>query len=132
MRRIRTLAVLVAVVALAVAASPAPAAAKANKDHPVHGVIKTIDKVGNTIIVTTGGHKNKKTGETTPVVEKTFKVTDATTFVKMTGEKGAETPTTLKFDDVKEGMHVAVTVNGDVAVSVTIGHHHHGKKKPAA
>jgi len=132
MRPIRTLALLVAVVALAVVASPAPAAAKANKEHAIHGVVQSIDVGGKTFTVKTGGHKNKKTGETTPVVEKTFKVTDATTFVKTTGEKGAETTTTLKFDEIKEKMHVAVTANGDVAVEVKVGHHHHGKKKPAA
>ena len=88
MRPIRTLLAVVAVAALAVVASPAPAAAKATKDHPVHGVIKSIDKTGNTIILTTGGHKNKKTGETTPVVEKTFKLTGTTTFVKMIRREG--------------------------------------------
>ncbi len=102
------------------------------KTTPFTALSKAIDKTGNTITVTTGGHKNKKTGETTPVVEKTFKLTGATTFVKMTGAKGAKTPTPVTLDDVKEGMHVAVTLNGDVAVEVKIGHHHHGKKKPAA
>ena len=87
---------------------------------------------GKTFTLKTGGHKNKKTGETTPVVEKTFKVTDATMFVQVSGTKGAEQTTTLTFDKVQQGMHVSVTATDDTAVTVKIGQHHHGKKKTAA
>ena len=133
MRQTRILGVAVAVLAMAVAVSPA-LAAKAKKDHPVRGVVTKVEtKDGKkTITIMTADHKNKKTGEVTKGVEKTFKVTDATTFVQVTGKKGAEQTTNLTFDDIKEKMHVSVMATDDVAVTVKVGHHHGKKKKTVA
>lgn len=131
MRQTRILGVAVAVLAMAVAVSPA-LAAKAKKAHPVRGVVEKVETTKDgkkKITIMTADHKNKKTGEVTKGGEKTFTVTDTTTFAQATSKKDTNPAPTVTFADLKEGMHVAITATDDMAVSVKIAHHHHGKKK---
>jgi hypothetical protein len=146
MRQIRNLGVAALVVALAAAVSSVRAADEnKKKDHAIHGVVIKIEKDGDkdtgTFTVKTGG-KNAKTGEETPVEEKTFKVTAATTFAKVSHKKKDKAATAAAdakaepestpatFADLKEGDVAAVEAKDGVAVSVKF--HAPGKKKPAA
>ncbi len=130
MRLVRTLIVVVAGLGL-VALAPSADAAKAKKEHPVKGVVASVDrdkdKGTGTITVHIPEHKNKKTNETKPAEDKPIKVTETTTFVKVSGKKGAETKEPATFADVKEGDHLVVTVQDGAAVEVAI-HPHHKKK----
>jgi hypothetical protein len=133
MRLVRTL--FVAVVGLAlVAAIPSAQAAekgKGKKAHGVKGVVAEVKKDGDkdsgTITLHIPEHKNKKTGAVKPAEDKTFKVTDATKFIEVSGKKGEKKEEAVTFAAVKDGEHVVVKFEGDTAVEVAI--HHHGKKK---
>ena len=133
MRLIRTLFVVAAGLAL-VAATPSTQAAedgkKAKKEHHVKGVVaeikKDADKDSGTITVKIPEHKNKKTGEVKPAEEKTFQVTDATKWLRVSGKKGALDKDPITFGQVKEGEHVVLEVKGDVVVEGAI--HQHKKK----
>ena len=139
MRRTRLLGVALAVLALAVAASSASAAeqgkGKKNKGHHAHGVVTKIDhKDGDSFTVKIVERKKKGAAAAAEPaaapVEKTFKVTADTKFFKAPAEKGGEKqPAT--FADLKDGEHLVVAFEGDVATEVTIHAHHH-KKKPTA
>ena len=140
MRRNRLLGVALAVLALAVAASSASAdeAAKGKKQkgHHAHGVVTKIDhKDGDSFTVTITEHKKKgaATAAAEPAaapVDKTFKVTADTKFFTAPAEKGGEKQPAA-FADLKDGEHVVVAFDGDVAKEVTIHGRHH-KKKAAA
>jgi hypothetical protein len=130
MLRIHVLAAAAGVLALVAATSSVQAKAGAKKEHALHGVVKSFDVSGNTITVQTGG-KNKKTGVETPEVERTIKVTSATTFVKVSHKKGAvegekssleTTPAT--FGQLKDGDHVSIEVLAGAAVEVKFHGHH--------
>ncbi len=112
-----------------IAAAPTAQAKKEKKEHPVKGVVASVvrDKDAMTITVHIPEHKNKKTNETKPAEDKTIKITAETTFVKVSGKKGAETKDPATFADVKEDDHVVVTVKEGVAVEVAI-HPKHKKK----
>ncbi len=136
MLRIHVLAVAAGVLALAAAAPSVQAKAGAKKGHDLHGVVKSIDmdKDGGTITVTTGGHKNKKTGVETPEVERKIKVTGATVFLKVAhekgaakGQKGTEETKPATFGELKDGDHVFIKVKNDKAEEVKF----HGHKKAA-
>jgi hypothetical protein len=130
MRLVRTLFVVVAGLALVamVPSAEAAKAKKAKKEHTVKGVVVTIDKdanaAGGTIKLTIPAHTNKKTGVKTDAEDKTFKVTDKTTFLKVAGKKGAATDTPATFLDVKDGEKVSLKVVGDEVVEVKF----HAKK----
>ena len=141
MRRIRILGFAVAVLALAVAATSASAAeqgkGKKHKGRHAHGVVTKIDKDkdGGSFTVKITEHKKKDAAATaapaeTPPVEKTFKVTADTKFFKAPDKKGDEKQPAA-FGDLKDGEHVVVSFEGDVAKEVTIHGRHH-KKKAAA
>ena len=92
MRLVRTLFVVVAGVALVAAVPSAQAKAKKEKkEHSVKGVVAMIDKdankPGGTIKLTMPAHTNKKTNVTTDAQDKTFNVTDKTSFIKVVGKK---------------------------------------------
>ncbi len=112
-----------------IAASPAAQAKKEKKEHPVKGVVASIDrdKDKSTITVHIPEHKNKKTNETKPAEDRTIKITAETTFVKVSGKKGAETKDPITFADVNKDDHVVVTVQDDKAVEVAV-HPKHKKK----
>ena len=136
MLRIPVLAALVAVLALVAGSPSAQAKAGGKKKHALHGVVvkveKDADKDSGTITVKTGG-KNKKTGVETPVVERTIRVTKATTFAKVShkkGEKGSRETTPATFDQLEEGDHVMIEAAGGKAVEVKFHAPH--KKKNAA
>ncbi|HVS37527.1 MAG TPA: hypothetical protein VMS17_18330 [Gemmataceae bacterium] len=124
----RTLSLVVAGLVLVAAAPSAEAAKKAKKEHAVKGVIASVEKDANTkggaITLTIAAHTNKKTNVTTPAAEKTFKVNDKTTFLKVSGKKGATTEEPATFLDVKDGEKVAMTVKGDEVLEVKF----HAKK----
>jgi hypothetical protein len=129
MRLVRTLVVVVAGLALVAASPAAQAAEKAKKDHKVNGVVEEVkkdaDKDTGTITVKIPEHKNKKTGEVKPAEQKTFKVTDATKFVEVSGKKGDQKEETVTFAALKEGQKATFTVKGDDVVEVKF----HVKKK---
>ncbi|HWG42890.1 MAG TPA: hypothetical protein VN688_08905 [Gemmataceae bacterium] len=84
------------------------------------GVVTAVNKDGGTIAIQVRqGKKNKDA----PAIEKTFKVTNSTTFQtvkKVKGQKGKGEQTVAVFGDVQKGSHVRIQATGDVAVSVTI------------
>ena len=129
MRLVRTLVVVVAGLALVAASPAAQAAEKGKKGRHVKGVVaevkKDADKDTGTITVKIPEHKNKKTGEVKPAEEKTFKVTDATKFVEVSGKKGDQKEETVTFAQLKEGEKATFTVKGDEVVEVKF----HAKKK---
>mgnify|MGYP001473561691 CR=1 FL=1 len=93
------------------------------------GVVTAVtkDKDGGTITIKI--HQGKKNKDA-PAVEKTFKVTSATTFQtvkKVKGQKGQSEKTTAVFGDVQKGKHVRIRGTGEVAESVSILQH--AKKK---
>ncbi len=126
MRLVRTLFVVAAGLGL-VAAAPSADAAKKAKEHHVKGVVASVDhdKDKGTITLTVK-HKDKTTQAVTTDT-KTFKVTEATTFVKVSGKKGAETKDPATFADVKEGDNLVVTEKDGTAAEVAI-HPKHKKK----
>jgi len=120
MSRIRTLGVAALVMALAVMASSARAADEAKKsDDAIRGVVKkdSITKDGFTVTLRA---KKGETGE-----DKTFTVTDATEFFKVSrkkaeaGEKATEESMKAKFAELKEGDIVTVeSKDGKTALTV--------------
>ena len=131
MRLVRTLVVVVAGLAL-VAAVPSAQAAKgkkAAKEHHVHGVVgevkKDADKDSGSITLTIK-HKDKTTKEV-KTESKTFQVTEATKFIKVSGKKGEQKEEPATFGQLKEGDHATLTVQGDEVVEVKF-HGKHGKK----
>ena len=136
MFRIHVLAVTAGVLALIAAGSSVQAKQRGKKEHALHGVVVKVEKddgkESGKITVKTGG-KNKKTGVETPVVEKTIRVTKATTFAKVShkkGEKGSRETTPATFSDLADGDHVLIEVVGEKAVEVKFSAPH--KKKNAA
>jgi hypothetical protein len=145
MSRIRTLGVAALVMALAVAASSARAADEnKKKDSAIHGVVTAVtpdaaNKDVGTFTIKPAGKKAKDAAAATPVEPTTFKVTEKTTFAKVSRKKkGAaaadakaepeSTPAT--FADLKEGDVVAVEAKDGVALSVKF-HAARKQKKPA-
>jgi hypothetical protein len=129
MRLVRTLFVVVAGVALVAAVPSAQAKAKKEKkEHNVKGVVAMIDKdankPGGTIKLTIPAHTNKKTNVTTDAQDKTFNVTDKTSFIKVVGKKGETKEEAATFLDVKDGEKVTLKVKGDEVVEVKF----HAKK----
>ncbi len=147
MSRIRTLGVAALVMALAVAASSARAADEnKKKDSAVHGVVTAINpdaanKDVGTFTIKPAGKKAKDAADATPAEPTTFKVTEKTTFAKVSrkkkgaataaaGEKAEPESTPATFADLKEGDVVAVEAKDGVALSVKF-HAGHKQKKPA-
>ena len=137
MFRIHVLAAAAGVLALVAATSSVQAKAGAKKEHALHGVVvkveKDADKDSGKITVKTGG-MNKKTGVEAPIVERTIRVTDATTFAKVShkpgavkGEKGSLETTPAVFGQLKDGDHVMIEVKAGAAVEVKFHGHHHKK-----
>jgi len=139
MLRIHVLAAAAGVLALVAAASSVQAKAGGKKGNALHGVVtkieKDADKDSGVITVQSGGHKNKKTGVETPVETQTIKVTNATTFEKVShtpgaakGDKTAVETTPAKFGQLKDGDHVSIEVTDGTATEVKFHGAHHKKK----
>jgi len=100
--------------------------AKGKKAQTVRGTVvevkKDEGKAEGTLKVKVQPKKNAATAEP---VEKTFKISDTTKVVRITGKKGdkQETPATLA--DIQAGGTVVLKVKGDTAEQVTL----QGKKK---
>jgi hypothetical protein len=129
MRLVRILVVAFMGLGLVAAAPPAQAAAKAKKEHAVKGVVASLDKDkdkdSGTITVKIPEHKNKKTGQVKPAAEKTFKVTEATKFIEVSGKKGEKKEEAVTFAALKDGEKVTIEIKGDEALTVKF----HAKKK---
>lgn len=94
-------------------------------------VKKEKDKDEGTITVKIQAKKKKDaTAPATPAEEKTFKVTTATKFEKVSGKKGEQQVTATNFGAVQKGERVRMTVKDDTAEDVKILGK--GKKKKAA
>jgi hypothetical protein len=118
---------------LTVPTEAAPQNPKGKKGGHVNGVVTAVqkdnDKDTGTITVKIHHKKKGQPAGAAEVVEKTFKVTSASKFEKVSGPKGQRQTQPATFADVKQGEHVQIhTKSGaaDVAANVAIVS---GKKK---
>jgi hypothetical protein len=133
MRLLPTLSAVAAALVLAAAVEAAPKAGKkGKKSHPVKGVIVAVhkdkDADSGTITVKVQPRKNKGTTvQAAAAEEKTFKITTATKFEKVSGKKGQQTAHPTTFRHVHKGEHVTILHQGDTAQDVRL--HAKGKGK---
>jgi hypothetical protein len=132
MRLLRTAVALLLVLALAATASAGDKTKKAGKKKaakPVQGVVidfkKDEGKDTGTITVKVMQGK-KKGGDSGEAVQKTFTVTDATKFEKVSGKKANAETKSAAFSDLAKDQKVVITAKGDTAEDVKIAA---GKKK---
>jgi hypothetical protein len=94
-------------------------------------VKKDKDKDEGTITVKIQAKKKKDAGAPATAEEKTFKVTTATKFEKVSGKKGEQQVTAANFAAVHKGEHVRLTVKDGTAEDVKILSKGKKKKKAA-
>jgi hypothetical protein len=132
MRLLPTLSAVAAALVLATAVEAAPKAGKkGKKNRPVHGVVVAVqkDKDAASGTITVQVHHKKK-GAAAPAAqaeEKTFKVTNVTTFEKVSGKKGQQQTNPTTFQHVHKGERVVILHQGGTAQDVRI--HPKGKAK---
>jgi len=90
-------------------------------DKPVKGTITKLDKDGGNIVLTVSiTAKKKDAGATTEKTEKKYTIKADTKVEKVTGKKDDQKHTDAKVDDLKEGLAITLTVNGDKVEKIEI------------
>ena len=95
----------------------------------VVAVKKDKDKDEGTLTIKVHAHKKKGTAAVA-AQEKTFKVTSATKFEKVSGKKGERQVTAVTFAAVHKGEHVRLTVKDGALEDVKVLGKKQGKGKP--
>jgi hypothetical protein len=135
MRLLPTLSAVAAALVLATAVEAAPKAGKkGKKSRPITGVVVAVqkDKDADSGTITVQVHHKKKKGAVAAAAaaqEKTFKVTNATRFEKVSGKKGQQQTHSTTFQHVHKGEHVVILHQGDTAQEVRIQAKGKGKAK---
>jgi hypothetical protein len=135
MRSIRTLIALSLAISLAGTSGAFAGLGKgANSGkHYIHGQVVSVQMDANgkgsgTITVLVHHHKKGATSNEAPV-EKTFKVSNATTYAIVQGKKGAVQQQSADVSAVQKGSHVLLTHNADQVSDVKIVRKGKGNKK---
>ena len=90
-------------------------------DKPVKGTITKVDKDKDNIVLTVSIAPKKKDASTTPEkTEKKYTIKADTKVEKVTGKKDEQKHTDAKVDDLKEGVAITLTVNGDKVEKIEI------------
>jgi len=91
-------------------------------DKPVKGTITKVDKDGGNIVLTVSITPKKKDAAagTAEKQEKKYTIKADTKVEKVTGKKDDQKHTDAKVDDLKEGVAITLTVNGDKVEKIEI------------
>lgn len=91
-------------------------------EKPVKGTITKVEKDKDSIVLTVSVAAKKKdtAAGNTDKQEKKFTIKSGTKVEKVTGKKDDQKHTDAKMEDLKEGMAVIVTANGDKVEKVEI------------